>query len=157
MAAMNVRRSTRSRARSERGAEIIELVLVTPLLLLLLGAMFDFGLMFRNWEVVTNAAREGARMGALPSYACDNSTTDIKDRVNDYMKAAGVSTAYVVKMKNDTIATASGTFNGCIVHIELTQQLPTLSVFGKFFGGSFGTVPLRATSFMRTETQVARP
>jgi hypothetical protein len=153
MAAMNVRRSVRLRARSERGAEIIELILVTPLLLLLLGAMFDFGFMFRNWEVVTNAAREGARMGALPSYACDNTTTDIKDRVTNYMTAAGVGAPYVVKLKNDSIATAGGTFNGCIVHIELTQQLPTLSIFGKFFGGAFGTVPLRATSFMRTETQ----
>jgi hypothetical protein len=154
MAAMNVRSTVRSRARSERGAEIIELIMVTPLLLLLIGAMFDFGFMFRNWEVVTNAAREGARMGALPSYACDDSTTDIRDRIKNYMTAAGVGAKYIVKMKNDSIPTASGTFNGCIVHIELTQQLPTLSVFGQFFGGAFGTVPLRATSFMRTETQV---
>ena len=31
--------------------------------------MFDFGFLFRNWEVVTNAAREGARVGVLPAYA----------------------------------------------------------------------------------------
>ena len=150
---MNARRSMRSRARSERGAEIIELILVTPLLLMLLGAMFDFGFLFRNWEIVTNAAREGARMGALPSYACDGSTTDIQDRVDDYMAAAGIDGGYTVTPVNDSITTAAGTFNGCLVYVELTQPLPTLSIFGKFFGGAFGTVPVRATSFMRTETQ----
>ena len=155
MAAMNVRRSMRSRARSERGAEIIELILVTPLLLMLLGAMFDFGFLFRNWEIVTNAAREGARMGALPAYACDGTTTDIKERVDNYMGASGIDGGYTVQMTNDSIETAAGTFNGCLVYVELTQPLPTLSIFGKFFGGAFGTVPVGATAFMRTETQAA--
>jgi hypothetical protein len=154
MAAMTCR-LTASQARSERGAEIIELVLVTPLLLMLLGAMFDFGFLFRNWEVVTNAAREGARMGALPSYACDGSTTDISERIDDYMAAAGIDGGYTVQTKDDSIVTAAGTFNGCLVFVELTQPLPTLSIFGKFFGGAFGTVPVRATAFMRTETQAA--
>lgn len=150
---MNTRRPVRSRARSERGAEIIELILVTPLLLMLLGAMFDFGFLFRNWEVVTNAAREGARMGALPSYACDGSTNDIKQRVDNYMAAAGINGGYTVTPSNNAIKTDAGTFNGCAVAVELTQPLPTLSIFGKFFGGAFGTVPVRAIAFMRTETQ----
>jgi hypothetical protein len=144
-----------SRARSERGAEIIELIMVTPVLLMLVGAMFDFGFLFRNWEVVTNAAREGARMGALPSYACDGSTTDISERVDDYMAAAGIDGGYKVQAMNDSIETDAGTFNGCLVFVELTQPLPTLSIFGKIFGGAFGTVPVRATAFMRTEAQAA--
>jgi Flp pilus assembly protein TadG len=153
MAAMNFRRSMRSRARSERGAEIIELILVTPLLLLLIGAMFDFGLAFRNWQILTNAAREGARMGALPSYACDESTTDIRERITDYMSASGVQASYTVRSKNDSISTTAGTFNGCLVTVEMFSQLPSLGVFGQFFGSSFTSVRLKAGSFMRTETQ----
>ena len=43
--------------------------------------MFDFGFLFRNWEVVTNAAREGARVGVLPSYDCaDGSATTSRPR-----------------------------------------------------------------------------
>ena len=72
--------STRRRLRSERGAEIIEMALVTPIFLIIIAAMFDFGFLFRNWEVATNAAREGARIGLLPSYKCDGTSTDVKDR-----------------------------------------------------------------------------
>ena len=52
--------------RGERGQAIIELALTLPLLLLIVLGIFDFGLMFQKYEVVTNAAREGARVGVLP-------------------------------------------------------------------------------------------
>jgi prepilin peptidase CpaA len=48
MAAM--RTTMRRRFRSERGAELIEMMLVTPILLLIFAAIFDFAVMFRGWE-----------------------------------------------------------------------------------------------------------
>ena len=157
MAALTLRRSRRSRAASERGAEIIELALVTPLFLLLIAAMFDFGFLFRNWEVVTNAAREGARLGVLPDYVCDDTTTDVRDRIDDYMAASGISDtdAYTVSVNTTAVDTAAGTFNACVVQVELTQPLPTLSVIGTLTGGAFGDVPVRANAFLRTEAQAA--
>ena len=60
--------------RSERGQSLVELALVLPLLILLLAGMVDFGRAFSNYIVITNAAREGARMAArLPCYP-DNPT-----------------------------------------------------------------------------------
>jgi len=157
MAALTMSRRLRSRACSQRGAELIELVLVTPIFLILIGAMFDFGFLFRNWEVVTNAAREGARMGVLPSYACDGSTTDIHDRITAYMNSSGISDtgSYSVTLNNQAVATPAGTFNACVVTVELTQPLPSLSVIGTLTGGSFGNVPVRANAVMRTEAQAA--
>jgi len=157
MASINIRRLFRARVRSERGAEIIELAIVTPIFALLIAAMFDFGFLFRNWEVVTNAAREGARMGVLPSYACDGSTTDIHDRITAYMNSSGISDtgSYSVTLNNQAVATAGGTFNACVVTVELTQPLPSLSVIGTLTGGSFGNVPVRANAVMRTEAQAA--
>ena len=157
MAALTLRRLRRSRAVSERGAEIIELALVTPLFLLLIAAMFDFGFLFRNWEVVTNAAREGARIGVLPDYVCDDTTTDVKDRVDDYMAASGISDtdAYTVDVDTRTMDTAAGTFSACVVQVELTQPLPTLGVIATLTGGAFGDVPVRANAIMRTEAQAA--
>ena len=152
MAALNLH--LRKRGRDERGAELIEMALVTPIFLIIIAAMFDFGFLFRNWEVATNAAREGARVGVLPSYTCDGTTTDVKDRVDTYMAAAGFNAAsYQVKQMYDAVVTPAGTFNACMVSVEVTQPLPMLSVFGQFFGGGFGNVPLRATSVMRTEAQ----
>jgi len=157
MAALTLRRSQRSRVGSERGAEIIELALVTPLFLLLIAAMFDFGFLFRNWEVVTNAAREGARLGVLPDYTCDDSTTDVRERIADYMAAAGIgdTDAYTVDVDTMAVDTAAGTFSACVVQVELTQPLPTLSVIGTLTGGAFGDVPVRANAIMRTEAQAA--
>src|SRR5438105_3533494 len=51
----------------EQGQAIIEMALTLPLLLLVVLGMFDFGLLFQRFEVVTNAAREGARLGVLSS------------------------------------------------------------------------------------------
>ena len=56
------------RVRSERGAELVEFALVLPLLLVLIGGIVDFGFLFQRYEVVTNAAREGARLRSLAGY-----------------------------------------------------------------------------------------
>jgi hypothetical protein len=51
-------------ARGQRGANLIEMALVTTLLLLLFGGVVDLGRAFHSYIVITNAAREGARMGS---------------------------------------------------------------------------------------------
>jgi Flp pilus assembly protein TadG len=156
MAALTFTSRLRTRAGSERGAELIEFALVTPIFALLIAAMFDFGFMFRNWELMTNAAREGARVGVLPSYACDGSTTDVKARVEAYMAASGVAaTSFTVGTSNAAVTTAAGTFNACVVTVQMNSPLPSLSVLGTFFGGSFTTLPLKSQAVMRTETQAA--
>lgn len=156
MASLNGRHAGPRRIRSERGAEIIELAIVTPLFLLLIAAMFDFGFLFRNWEVVTNAAREGARIGVLPDYVCDDTaTTDVQERVTDYMAGAGITANFTVDVSPASRATAAGTFNACVVSVTLDQPLPTLSVIGTLTGGSFGSVDVRANAVMRTEAQAA--
>ena len=74
-----LRRVTR-RGRGERGSELIEFALVFPLLLMVVLAIADFGFLFQRYEVLTNAAREGARVAVLPGYT----TADIQVRVTSY-------------------------------------------------------------------------
>ena len=73
--------------RQERGAELIEMALVLPLLMLIIMGIIDFGFLFREMNVVTNAAREGARAGILPEYDAD---ANVADRVQQYMNASGM-------------------------------------------------------------------
>jgi Flp pilus assembly protein TadG len=157
MAALIFTRRLRSRVTSERGAEIIELALVAPIFALLIAAMFDFGFLFRNWELVTNAAREGARVGVLPDYACDGSTADIQQRVDKYMAGAGMSdpSLYSVNVGLASVATDAGSFSACVVTVGMTQPLPSLSVFGAIWGNDIGNVNVKAQSVMRTEAQAA--
>ena len=50
--------------RDERGANLIEMALVTGLLLLMTAGAMDLGRAFHSYIVITNAAREGARYGS---------------------------------------------------------------------------------------------
>ena len=51
--------------RSENGSVLIEAMIVAPILLVLLFGIADIGIMVFNKQVITNAAREGARAGIV--------------------------------------------------------------------------------------------
>ena len=53
------------RCSSEKGAELVEFALVFPMLLLVVMGIIDWGLVFSRYEVLFNAAREGARVSVL--------------------------------------------------------------------------------------------
>jgi Flp pilus assembly protein TadG len=49
----------------ERGAAAVEMALILPLLILLVGGIVDLGRLFWVEVQITNAAREGARAGVV--------------------------------------------------------------------------------------------
>ena len=53
------------RRRDAEGAAAVELALVLPLLVLLLGGIIDFGFAFNTQISLTHAAREGVRVEAI--------------------------------------------------------------------------------------------
>jgi Flp pilus assembly protein TadG len=160
------------RARAERGAELIEMAIVTPILLMIIAGIFDFGMMFRAWEIVTNAAREGARIGSLPGYTAQ----DIDARVEEYMAVSGITntcdldepaagdpcgapgaTLCNVCVQTGTVDLSAGTLSTRIVTVSSRQPLPSLSVIGTFFGGNFTSVNVASSSQMRTEVALTPP
>lgn len=68
---MSVQTSHGSRARRprSRGQALVEFALVLPLFLLILAGMVDFGMGLNASITVTNAAREGARLGTTKPIA----------------------------------------------------------------------------------------
>lgn len=50
---------------TETGQSLVEFAMVLPLFLILLFSLVDFGRAFYSWMIITNAAREGARAGAV--------------------------------------------------------------------------------------------
>lgn len=62
----------------QRGQDLIEFALVLPFLLLVVFGVLDLGRLFHSAITVTNAARVGARFGALRRdiYNCDPTDTD---------------------------------------------------------------------------------
>jgi len=143
--------------------------MVTPILMLIIAAIFDFGMMFRAWETVTNAAREGARVGVLPAYTLDE---NVRQRVEQYMQASGVASACTLRtisggtcpatqcsvcVQSRTLVTGAGSYTARVVTVMSTQSLPSLSVIGTFFGGSFGTINVGSTTSMRVEVAGTPP
>ncbi len=56
--------------------------MVLPLLLVVIAGIVDFGFAFQRFEVINNAAREGARLGTLNGYG----SPAIQQRVRDYIQ-----------------------------------------------------------------------
>ena len=74
------------RLRNQRGAALIETAITIPLVLLVSVAIFEFGRAYQTWQVLTNAAREGARVAVLESYTDDM----VRTRVRQYMIAGSL-------------------------------------------------------------------
>ena len=58
--------------RAQAGTTVVEAAFVFPLMLLLLFGIGEFGIAFTQWNSLTNAAREGARMGVVFRSPCDD-------------------------------------------------------------------------------------
>jgi Flp pilus assembly protein TadG len=154
------------RTRSERGAALVEFALCLPMLLVVIAGIVDFGFVFQRYEVITNAAREGARLASLPEYQAN--TTMIKDRVRAYVQqglslstaaldatvpASNVvvtSTPFTVTSGPTTYTVEATTVTVTYNHSFLLLQ-PILGLINKAWGS---TIALTATSQMRTEQQI---
>jgi Flp pilus assembly protein TadG len=63
------------RARRDRGAALVEFVLVLPVFLLIVFAAIDWGWYFVRRETAVNAVREGARVASVEPFLTDARTT----------------------------------------------------------------------------------
>ena len=70
---------------------MVEFAFVAPVLVLLVFGMIEFGRMVMVQQVLTNAAREGARVGILD----DATKSDVEDVVEDYLDASNIAGATV--------------------------------------------------------------
>lgn len=144
----------RRRLTNEDGAQLVEFALVLPLLLLVILAIAEFGFVFQRYEVLTNAAREGARIAVLPAYV----TADVEDRVEAYLTAGGVPVAAgnpVVTVTTEATVPPAALVNTRTVTVTYTYSFQFLSAISGWFGASYTTLPMSAVSQMRIEAPVA--
>lgn len=142
--------SLRKRLRSERGAELIETALTLPLILLVVVGIIEFGWVFQKYEVITNAAREGARILVLPNFG----PADAVERVEQYLTAAGLD-PNLATIPTPPAPAPNNLGTTCIWTVTVTvgypHNAPFLGGIGRYFNQNFGTFNLNASSTMRTE------
>ena len=61
--------SNRRDIRSEKGQSLVEFALVAPLLIVIVFAVVQFGVLYNNYVTLTDAARTGARKAAVSRLA----------------------------------------------------------------------------------------
>lgn len=119
--------------RRERGSNLVEAAIVLPALLLLLAGVADIGRAFREYIVLTGAAREGARYAVyFPSQQ-----SLIQDRVLQAASDAGVT----LVRSNVLVTRVQGAGADEAVRVTVTQQVALL------LGGVVGLDTLTVSSF----------
>jgi Flp pilus assembly protein TadG len=138
------------RFRNQRGAALIETAITIPLVLLVSVSIFEFGRAYQTWQVLTNAAREGARVAVIAG------TTDaqVTSAVRTYMtsgRLTNAATAPVVVERNVALGinnasriTVNYPFNFMVLSpvVRLVQRTSTLGQ---------GTLTMSAVAIMRNE------
>ena len=144
----------RTRLRNnERGAALIETAITIPMILLIAVGIFEFGRAYQTWQVLTNAAREGARMAVTPSSTVPTTTALIRQYMADG-QLRNSATANVVVNKTATINVNGTAVSASLVTVDypfqfiMLQPVVRLVAPGATVGGP---ITMRATSVMRNE------
>jgi Flp pilus assembly protein TadG len=130
----------RSILRSDRGQALIEFALVLPLLLLLVFGITEFSRAWMTVNVLTSAAREGARLAVVTEPDQDR----VIARVNEVCTSSRVTPTAITITGPDPADVERR------VTVEVEADFQVLP--GEILGTFSGTIPLRARSIMRHES-----
>ncbi len=126
------------------------MALTLPLMLLVLLAIVDFGLMFQRYEVIINGAREGVRLAAMSN----TSDAVVRDRVAAYVQASGIPTGDgnpAVVVTPTTLTAGGGTWQARQVDVTYDHDYLFFGPIASWFGGSSNQVTLTAQAVMRNQ------
>ena len=148
--------------KNQNGASAVEFAIVLPLLLVLLFGIIEFGILLYDKAMITNASREGARVGIVfddPDRLCNSGiTTVVNDYAQNYLinfssNFLGAPTILRQDRVGGTMIDCKGESGGTLT-VTVTYQYDFL-VFpnlAKLVGGSFANFQtLTAVTKMRFE------
>jgi Flp pilus assembly protein TadG len=142
------------RRSSERGAALLEVALTLPLLLLVAVGILEFGRAYQTWQVLTNAAREGARIAVLPG----TDDASVTARVQTYLEAGHIerpTESTVVITRNNAISIGTGTASASTVEVVYPFEFIVLQPVERLVvhGSTLGTaLTMTASATMRNES-----
>ena len=133
--------------RRDGGQSLVELAIALPILLALIIGIFEFGRAWNVSQVLTNAAREGARVAVLATSDED----DVLAVIESYLADAALDPATAEITITGAEATTGEATNIAISYPFEFQFLgPVVDLLGD--GGDVpGTVTLATTATMRHE------
>jgi Flp pilus assembly protein TadG len=139
------------RIRNQRGAALLETAITLPLVLLVTVSIFEFGRAYQTWQVLTNAAREGARIAVL----ADSTDAQITGAVRNYMTSGQLSLAATATV-NVERSVAFGTNTASRVTVTYPFNFIVLNPVARLVQRNStagqGTTLMMSTALMRNES-----
>lgn len=135
------------RSGREKGSVAVEMAVIAPLLVLMVAGILDLGLLYWEQEVLTNAAREGARAGARAitdltgNGRAQKTTTEVRTIVQSYLQNNNIKDASgsdIVLTPSNCTYTWAGT-NPATITVQLINipvKLMMLPNAQKLFSGA---------------------
>ncbi len=137
----------RTRLRNQRGTALLETAITLPIILFVSVAIFEFGRAYQVQQVLTNAAREGARIAVLQGVSDD----DVRARVRNYLSDGGLVAVDPVVERTVPFGTTTAsrvTINFPFSFIVLN---PVARLVVRTSSAGDGAITMRAQALMRNE------
>lgn len=143
----------RTTRHKERGAALLETAVTIPIVLLISIGIFEFGKAYQTWQVLTNAAREGARVSIISGKTDD----DVRAAVRKYMDVGGLPKAYAdgVKINLSRSVEMPGGSSGSSITVLYPYDFMVLNPIVQMVtpGSKTGQpIVMSANAFMRNES-----
>ncbi len=130
--------------RSESGASAVEFAILLPLLMMIVFGIIEFGFALYQQAILTNASREGARLGIVQSVPpITNAAVDAK--IDTYLTAAGITPGNVTRTPPPVLTGGTGS------PVTVTLTLPYTFVVLPGLTSVTPTINLVAQTVMRHE------
>ena len=139
------------RIRSEKGAALLEAAITVPIILLISVGIFEFGRAYQTQQVLTNAAREGARVAVIEG----TTDADVRTRVRDYVTRGGLTTLTDGQIVVQRAVPLTGSSTASSVEINYPFQFMVLNPVVRLVAPTDTTtgapITMKAATLMRNE------
>jgi len=127
---------------NNRGVAAVEFAICLPILILLVCGSIEFGLLFYNQQVITNASREGVRAGIVE----ETETADIVQIVENYCSGKLINL-------NGANELQAGSVTVSVPDAQNDRTVRVIYDYNFLFAGilDFNQITLSAQTIMRME------
>ena len=124
--------------------------MIMPMILLISVGIFEFGRAYQTSQVLTNAAREGARLAVIDG----RTDGDVRARVNKYVTDGGLTALTDANIQVNRTVALTGTATASSVTITYPFQFMMLNPIVRMVTPTSSTgapITLTAATLMRNE------
>jgi Flp pilus assembly protein TadG len=140
------------RYRSQKGAALVEAAITIPIILLISVGIFEFGRAYQTWQVLTNAAREGARLAVING----STDADVTTRVRNYMQAGSLDNYSTATVTIQRTVALTGSDTASKIQINYPFQFMVLNPVVRLVAPSDTTtgapITMQSSALMRNES-----